>query len=139
LVLKLFSGLQGSPIDSCLGSVASLYDLWCHAAIIAIVPSVHSQSSLSQGLHKNRYSMSLSSTDDRMDYGFRFGCFVRLHSWILDLRTTKITRLPPRDFDLRKRPIGNSGAFLCYLAFSTIVGSCLNGVSAEPAIAGLEV
>jgi hypothetical protein len=26
-------------------------------------------------------------------------------------RTTKITRLPPRDFDLRKRQIGNSGAF----------------------------
>jgi hypothetical protein len=25
--------------------------------------------------------------------------------------TVKITRLPPRDFDLRKRPIGNSGAF----------------------------
>ena len=28
-------------------------------------------------------------------------------------RTTKITRLPPRDFDFRKRPIGNSGAFFC--------------------------
>jgi hypothetical protein len=26
-------------------------------------------------------------------------------------RTTKITWLPPRDFDFRKRPIGNSGAF----------------------------
>jgi hypothetical protein len=26
-------------------------------------------------------------------------------------RTTKITRLPPGDFDFRKRPIGNSGAF----------------------------
>jgi hypothetical protein len=28
-------------------------------------------------------------------------------------RTTKITRLPPRAFDLRKRPIGKSGVF-CY-------------------------
>jgi hypothetical protein len=28
--------------------------------------------------------------------------------------TTKITRLPPRDFDFRKRPIGNSGAFFGY-------------------------
>jgi hypothetical protein len=25
--------------------------------------------------------------------------------------TTKTTRLPPSDFDFRKRPIGNSGAF----------------------------
>jgi hypothetical protein len=32
--------------------------------------------------------------------------------------TAKITRLPPRDFDLRKRPIGNSGAFFCYPASS---------------------
>ncbi len=28
--------------------------------------------------------------------------------------TTKITRLLPRDFNLRKRPIGNSGAFFWY-------------------------
>ena len=28
-------------------------------------------------------------------------------------RTPKITRLPPRDFDVPKRPIGNSGALLC--------------------------
>lgn len=28
-------------------------------------------------------------------------------------RTLTITRLPPRDFDLRKRLIGNSGAFFC--------------------------
>jgi hypothetical protein len=27
--------------------------------------------------------------------------------------TTKITRLPPSDFEFRKRPIGNSGAFFC--------------------------
>ena len=27
--------------------------------------------------------------------------------------TTKITRLPPRDFNFKKRPIGNSGAFFC--------------------------
>jgi hypothetical protein len=24
--------------------------------------------------------------------------------------------LPPRDFDFRKRPIGNSGGFFCYAA-----------------------
>jgi hypothetical protein len=28
-------------------------------------------------------------------------------------RTGKITRLPPKDFDLRKRPNGNLGAFFC--------------------------
>jgi hypothetical protein len=31
--------------------------------------------------------------------------------------TTKITRLPPSDFDFRKRPIGNSGAFFCSSPF----------------------
>jgi hypothetical protein len=28
--------------------------------------------------------------------------------------TAKITRLPPSDFEFRKRPTGNSGAFFCY-------------------------
>jgi hypothetical protein len=36
---------------------------------------------------------------------------------IFKARTLKITRLPPRDFDFRKRPIGNSGAFFCSSAF----------------------
>jgi len=35
--------------------------------------------------------------------------------------TTKITRLPPRDLDLRKRPIGNSGAFFCSSCFCSSV------------------
>ena len=34
--------------------------------------------------------------------------------FILCGRTTKITRLPPSDFDFRKRPTGNSGAFFGY-------------------------
>ena len=29
--------------------------------------------------------------------------------------TAKITRLPPSDFDLRKRPTGNSGAFFLFV------------------------
>ena len=33
----------------------------------------------------------------------------------LNGRTTKITRLPPRDFDFKKRPIGNSGAFFLFV------------------------
>jgi hypothetical protein len=36
---------------------------------------------------------------------------------IIVSRTTKITRLPPSDFDFRKRPIGNSGAFFCSSPF----------------------
>jgi hypothetical protein len=42
------------------------------------VPSIHCQSSLSQGLHQIRYSMSLSSIGDRMKDGFEFGSAVRL-------------------------------------------------------------
>ncbi len=35
----------------------------------------------------------------------------------LDPITPKITRLPPRDLDFRRRPIGNSGAFFGYASF----------------------
>jgi hypothetical protein len=37
--------------------------------------------------------------------------------WIPDARTPKITWLPSRDFDSRKRPIGNSGGFFCSAVF----------------------
>jgi hypothetical protein len=43
----------------------------------------------------------------------------RLHSGHLhNGLTTKITRLPLSDFDFRKRPIGNSGAFIGYPLFA---------------------
>lgn len=34
--------------------------------------------------------------------------------------TTQITRLPPDDLVFEKRPIGNSGAFVCYLAVNAV-------------------
>ncbi|MFO0381670.1 MAG: hypothetical protein ACK506_08190 [Pirellula sp.] len=44
------------------------------------VPSNHSQSSLSQGSHQIRYSMSSSSTGDSLDDGFNVGSAVRLNA-----------------------------------------------------------
>ncbi len=40
---------------------------------------------------------------------------------VSDPRTSKITRLPPSDFDFRKRPIGNSGAFFCSAILSLML------------------
>jgi hypothetical protein len=64
-----------------------------------------------------RSTVGIAAVQTAIEYEYRFTEY-RFAEYEYDEirceeRTAKITPLPPSDFDLRKRPIGNSGAFFC--------------------------
>jgi hypothetical protein len=96
----------------------------CHQRLVRIQLPYESRRSTIRLCGSPGYTMSieedsLQSNGESMVVGLGIPRFsLRNHGYVANItfcrRTTEITRLPPRDLDLRKRPIGNSGAFFCY-------------------------
>ncbi len=93
--------------------------------------SIANERFTTHSMTSNRGTHDRTVTTGRRCVGLVIHCGLGLRR-----RTPKITRLPPRDFDFRKRPIGNSSAFFCSalrLCCQTRSSLCCsNGIEKQP-------